>query len=92
MTFTHNTTRGEWFESHRDYVPATTNDGGQPIPMYGLRMCVTLGDEGLPCYVWQWDNAENINKFEMAGLMTAVRDEMLHAHVLDDLEELKRGR
>lgn len=79
----------EWFDLHRDYTPLSTEGGGQVIPLYGLRANVTLGDDNLPRYSWQWDNHDNINRFEMVGMLTALINEILHGHVIDAVEDLK---
>lgn len=58
--------QAQWVDAYRDVLP----EGATPL--YGVRVGVALSAEGRPSYVWKFDNAEDINGFELAGVLAAM--------------------
>lgn len=66
---------------HEDYLPAEIM-GEQPVPLYGVRLVVSIGAMGRPAVSWCIDNPAAINRFELAGAL-----ELLKVRVAQAQEE-----
>src|SRR5690606_26279658 len=58
----------EWLVNHLDYLPIEIM-GQAPIPCYGVRMVISVGANGQPAVSFAIDNADSLNRFELAGAL-----------------------
>lgn len=74
-----------WTERHADYI----EDTDDITPMYGVRLLVGINSDGLPAYVVQFDNPDNVDAFQLAGFLEMLKMEVLRDHMRDALERTR---
>jgi hypothetical protein len=66
----HTSDTSDWIGNYGDITPSGT------LPIYGVRVCVSLDSEGRQQYTWGFDNTEQVNQFELAGVLGALSREV----------------
>ena len=80
-------TDAPWSDHHRDYLPASLPDGTIPIPLFGARVIVCIGEQGEPMYACQVDGA-HVDVFRLAGYLDALKQKLLAEHMAHAIREL----
>lgn len=70
----HPSAQHTWIDNHRDYIPAQLADGTAPIPLHGVRICVSVGEGGMPLFNYAFDGTGEMTSFvDLLGLLELVK-------------------
>jgi hypothetical protein len=51
------------------------------IPLYGLRLCVSLNEDGCVQFDWAFDNAQEADAFQVSGILQRIAQEVVQQYM-----------
>lgn len=73
--------KNAWVDQHLDYLPVRFESGEVPLPLFGVRASVSIGEYGEKFYGWSFDNLDATNQMELAGFIEALKLEVLRINL-----------